>query len=113
MEWLVKNVKMLVILLVASLAANAGTTLWLFKTQKELAGIERAYGNQPRKASVGIQGQDVLSLLNQMNQRLTRLEDIAERKEQAEETGRAEQRKFFQSHQLPTGGEKRWGLTDK
>lgn len=106
MEWLIKNVKILAMLLVASLVANAATTIWLLKTEKELTRVESTYGNH------GVQGQNVLTLLNQMNQRLTRLEDIAERKERAERKGIAEQRKFFQAPQLPIGGEKQWGPND-
>ncbi len=112
MDWLLKNARMLVALLVASLAVNAGTTLWLLKTEKELTRVERAYGNQPEEASKGMQGQDVLSILNKMNQCLTRLEDIAERKEQAEKKVRAAEKKFYGAPQLPMGAGKGYGPSD-
>jgi hypothetical protein len=109
MEWVVKNVKILVMLLVASLAVNAGTTIWLLKTEKELTRAWSTHGNQPNVASMGMQGLDMLSVLKQMDQRLTRLEDIAERKEQAGKKGRAEQRKFFQSPVLPVPSDSKTG----
>lgn len=43
MDWLLKNIKMFLVLLLLSLVANVVTIGWLVKTERKVTSLESAY----------------------------------------------------------------------
>ncbi len=79
MDWLVKNAKILVGLLIVSLLANVGMILWVAKTEKKLVAIESAYAT-PQPVNTNIHSQN-----------------------QAEKKAEAAEGKFYRAPQLQLG----------
>lgn len=76
MQWVINNVKMMMVLFILSVLLNIGQSAWMTTLYKRI---------------------------DQMNHSIETLTNIAKQKEKAEENGRAADRKFFNAAPLPQG----------